>query len=183
MKHLTIATLLVICASGLALAQSGRKVKAPAPTSTPATETSNDRSDYSESSPTVGPSYSRKRAKAEAASPKTVTPASDNKTSGDEDVIRVSTDLVTVPVSVFERSGVYVSGLRRNDFKVFDNGREQEIAYFGNNEVPFSVILLIDTSGSTDTKIRDIQNAALEFVGNLLPSDKVMVMQFSDGLD
>jgi len=183
MRYLITPFFLVLLMSGLTFAQSGRKVKAPAPASTPAVEVPADRSDYSESTPTTGPSYSHKRPKAQADTPKTVQPAADNKASGDEDVIRVSTDLVTVPVSVFERSGVYVSGLRRNDFKVFDNGKEQEIAYFGNNEVPFSVILLIDTSGSTDSKIRDIQTAALDFVGNLLPTDKVMVAQFSDGLD
>jgi Ca-activated chloride channel family protein len=183
MKYLITAVFFILCVAEPAFTQSGRKVKAPAPASSPAIEAPADRSEYSESSPTTGPSYSRKRSKAQADTPKTVVPSADNKASGDEDVIRVSTDLVTVPVSVFERSGVYVSGLRRNDFKVFDNGKEQEIAYFGNNEVPFSLVLLIDTSGSTDSKIRDIQNAALEFVGNLLPADKVMVMQFSDGLD
>src|SRR6478672_46518 len=183
MRYLITPVFLVLFLSGLTFAQSGRKGKAPAPAATPAVEASADRSEYSESSPTTGPSYSRKRAKPQTDAPKTVQPTADTKASGDEDVIRVSTDLVTVPVSVFQRSGVYVSGLRRNDFKVFDNGKEQEIAYFGNNEVPFSVVLLIDTSGSTDSKIRDIQTAALDFVGNLLPTDKVMVAQFSDGLD
>jgi Ca-activated chloride channel homolog len=183
MRYSIASVLLVMFVAGHALGQSGRKVKTPAPAATPAATSPVGRSEYSESSPTSGPSYSRKRASNQADAPKTVQPTTDNKASGDEDVIRVSTDLVTVPVSVFERSGIYVSGLRRNDFKVFDNGQEQEIAYFGNNEVPFSVVLLIDTSGSTDTKIKDIQNAALEFVGNLKSSDKVMVMQFSDGVD
>ncbi len=183
MRYSIAPAFLILFVATVSFGQSGRKVKTPAPASTPTVEAPADRSEYSESSPTTGPSYSRKHAKSQADSPKTVQPTADNKASGDEDVIRVSTDLVTVPVSVFERSGVYVSGLRRNDFKVFDNGKEQEIAYFGNNEVPFSVILLIDTSGSTDNKIHDIQNAALEFVENLLPTDKVMVAQFSDGLD
>jgi hypothetical protein len=182
MRYSIAPAFLILLIAGVSFAQSGRKAKAPAPTSTPVADSPADRSEYSESAPTTGPSYSRKRPKAQADAPKTVQPTADNKASGDEDIIRVSTDLVTVPVSVFERSGIYVSGLRRNDFKVFDNGKEQEIAYFGNNEVPFSVVLLIDTSGSTDTKIADIQNAALEFVGNLLPADKVMVMQFSDVL-
>jgi VWFA-related protein len=183
MNYFTASVLLVLFVAGHAFGQSGRKVRTPTPASTPMSAAPEERSEYSESSPTTGPSYSRKRAKAQAEVPKPVQPTADNKATGDEDVIRVSTDLVTVPVSVFERSGIYVSGLRRNDFKIFDNGQEQEVAYFGNNEVPFSVVLLIDTSGSTDTKIKDIQNAALEFVGNLKPTDKVMVTQFSDGLD
>lgn len=183
MKYSIVPLFLIVIMSSLAFGQSGRKLRTPAPTPAPVPEASTDRSEYSESSPTNGPTYSKKRAKAQTETPRPVQPTADTKAGGDEDVIKVTTDLVTVPVSVFERSGVYVSGLRRNDFKVFDNGQEQEIAYFGNNEVPFGVVLLIDTSGSTDTKIRDIQNAALAFVGNLKPSDKVMVAQFSDGLD
>ena len=178
MKTIPAIVLLALVLAGAASGQSGRKAQptpAPRPAATPSVD------EYSESQPTSGPSYSRKRPKQDAA--KVIQPTTDTSAGGDDEVIRVTTDLVTVPVAVYERSGVYVSGLRRSDFKIFDNGKEQEIAYFGNNEVPFSVVLLIDTSGSTDSKIRDIQNAALEFVENLRATDKVMVMQFSNGVD
>jgi len=113
---------------------------------------------------------------------RTVQPKDDTKVAGDDETIKVSTDLVTIPVSVYERSGVYVGGLRRNDFKIFEDGREQEIAYFGTVEQPVSVILLMDTSPSTSFKITDIQNAAMNFVDHLSPIDKVMVMEFNTGV-
>jgi VWFA-related protein len=162
-------------------AQSGRRAR---PTPTPvgsgnSAVPSGDDNDFSESQPTSGPTYSRKRSQqtTQPVQPKADTSATD--ASGD-DVIKVETSLVTIPVSVYERSGVYVSGLRRNDFKIFEDGKEQEIAYFGTVEQPFSAILLIDVSGSTDNKIKAIQAAAMSFVENLRPGDKVMIMEFDD---
>lgn len=182
MKKALFLSLFVLAITSSAAAQSGRKVRAtPAPS--PAATSEQAYGEYSESQSTSGPTYSRRKPKNKPEATRNVQPGADNTASGDEDVIRVTTDLVTVPVSVYERSGVYISGLRRTDFKVFENGKEQEIAYFGNNEVPFSVVLLIDTSGSTDSKIREIQDAALEFVSNLRSADKVMVVQFSNGVD
>jgi Ca-activated chloride channel family protein len=178
---LTLSSIILVLAFSAA-GQSGRRT-APTPAPTPVASTTQDYGEYSESQSTNGPSYSRKKPKDKPEASKKVEPTSDMSVTGDDEVIKVTTDLVTVPVSVFEKSGIYVSGLRRTDFKIFENGKEQQIAYFGNNEVGFSVVLLIDTSGSTDSKIREIQNAALEFVGNLRPIDKVMVMQFSDGVD
>jgi VWFA-related protein len=96
------------------------------------------------------------------------------------DVIRFDTSLVTVPVTVLDRTGRYVPLLRRENFKVFENGVEQKIAYFATTDSPFSVVLLIDTSGSTQFRLEDIQNAAINFVGKLKPSDSVMVMSFDD---
>lgn len=96
------------------------------------------------------------------------------------DVIRFDTALVTVPVTVLDRNGRYVPQLRREDFRLYENGEEQKIAYFGTTDSPFSVVLLIDTSGSTQLRLDDIQDAAINFVGKLKPSDSVMVMSFDD---
>ncbi len=163
------------------MAQSGRHTK-PTPTPVPTTsQVDADDPDFSESKPTNGPTYSHRRIDRE--SPKEVQPKADTSVteSGGDDVIKVETALVTIPVSVYERSGVYMTGLRRNDFKIFENGKEQEIAYFGTVEQPFSVIMLIDVSGSTETKIKSIQAAAMSFVDDLRPGDKVMVMEFDSG--
>jgi VWFA-related protein len=97
--------------------------------------------------------------------------------SGD-DVIRVETDLVTVPVSVLDRSGMYVTDLNRSNFRIFEDGVEQKIAYFGTTEKPFTVILLLDTSPSTDYKIEDIRRAATAFVDQLRAQDTVAVIEF-----
>ena len=96
------------------------------------------------------------------------------------DVIRFDTALVTVPVTVLDRNGRYVPQLRREDFRLYENGAEQKIAYFATTDSPFSVVLLIDTSGSTQLRLDDIQNAAVNFVDKLKPSDSVMVMSFDD---
>ena len=96
------------------------------------------------------------------------------------DVIRFDTSLVTVPVTVLDRNGRYVPQLRRESFRIYENGQEQKIAYFATTDSPFSVVLLIDTSGSTQWRLDDIQDAAINFVGKLKPSDSVMVMSFDD---
>lgn len=99
------------------------------------------------------------------------------------DVIRFDTALVTVPVTVMDRYGRYVPQLRRDNFRLFENGVEQKIAYFATNDAPFSVVFLIDTSGSTQHRLEDIHNAAINFVSKLKETDSVMVMSFDDRIE
>jgi len=99
------------------------------------------------------------------------------------DVIKFDTSLVTVPVTVLDRNGRYVPLLRRENFRIMENGVEQKISYFATSDSPFSVVLLIDTSGSTQFRLDDIQKAAMDFVDKLKPSDSVMVMAFDDRID
>lgn len=96
------------------------------------------------------------------------------------DTIKFDTSLVMVPVTVMDRNGRYVPLLRKENFRIQENGVEQKIAYFATTDAPFSVVLLIDTSGSTEIRLDDIQNAAINFVDKLKPSDSVMVMSFDD---
>jgi VWFA-related protein len=96
------------------------------------------------------------------------------------DVIRFDTALVTVPVTVTDRYGRYVPLLRRDQFRITENGVEQKIAYFATTDSPFSVVLLIDTSGSTQFRLEDIHKAAIDFVDKLKATDSVMVMSFDD---
>lgn len=95
-----------------------------------------------------------------------------------EGTIRIETNLVTIPVSVFDRNGLYIPGLNQSDFKIFEDGVEQEIEYFGTTDKPFSVILLLDTSLSTQYRIEEIRTAAKAFVDQLKPQDRVMVVEF-----
>jgi VWFA-related protein len=99
------------------------------------------------------------------------------------DVIRFDTSLVMVPVTVLDRNGRYVPLLRRENFRIMENGVEQKIAYFATTDSPFSVVLLIDTSGSTRLRLDDIQDAAISFVDKLKPTDSVMVMAFDDRIE
>lgn len=96
----------------------------------------------------------------------------------DDEVIVVDTNLVTTPVSVMDRNGRFIPGLRKKDFKIFEDGVPQEITYFQSEETPFTVILMIDTSPSTKYKIDEIHFAALTFVNQLRPADQVMVVAF-----
>jgi VWFA-related protein len=99
------------------------------------------------------------------------------------DVIRFDTALITVPVTVQDRYGRYVPVLRRENFRIMEDGVEQKIAYFATTDSPFTVVLLLDTSGSTRLRLDDIQNAAINFVGKLKAADSVMVMSFDDRIN
>ena len=96
----------------------------------------------------------------------------------EDDVVRVSTTLVTVPVSVMDRQGRFIPDLSQKQFRLYENGTEQEIAYFESAEKPFTVALVLDTSDSTRFKINDIQDAAIAFVGQLRTDDRVIVAAF-----
>ncbi len=95
-----------------------------------------------------------------------------------EEIIRVETSLVTVPVSVIDRYGRFISDLRKEDFQIFENDVPQEIQYFNAVETPFSVILMLDVSPSTRYKIGEIRDAAIAFTYHLRPDDRVMVIAF-----
>jgi Ca-activated chloride channel homolog len=96
------------------------------------------------------------------------------------DVVRIDTNFVTVPVSVLDRQGRFISGLQREDFKVFENGVEQPIAFFEPTEKPFTVALVLDTSASTRFHLWQIKEAAIAFAKQLRPQDRVLVVTFSD---
>lgn len=100
--------------------------------------------------------------------------------TNDETTIRVDTTLVTLPVSVLDRNGKYVPHLTKQDFSIYEDGVEQEIADFAAIETPFNVVLLLDTSRSTRFKIEEIQRAAIAFVEQLRSHDRVMVVSFDE---
>ena len=171
-KSLYLLLMLVLSAG--AFAQSGRRITEPPPQ--PKTESDHD---YSESKPQPRRTfYIPKPKDAIIAAPKSDVPQAPASV-GDDDVIKVATDLVTIPVTVYDRNGLYVPNLRRNDFKIFVDGKEQEVAYFGNADKPFTVVLMIDTSPSTEYRIEEIQDAARAFVDQLQPQDSVMVVEFA----
>lgn len=96
------------------------------------------------------------------------------------DVIKVDTTLVTLPVSVLDRDGRYVPNLRKEDFRLWEDGVEQQVAFFASVDKPFSVVLMLDTSGSTRFRLEDIQDAAIAFTNQLRPDDRVMIVSFDD---
>ncbi|MEO6656441.1 MAG: VWA domain-containing protein, partial [Pyrinomonadaceae bacterium] len=98
----------------------------------------------------------------------------------DSDVIKVNTQLVSLPVRVMDKKGRFIGGLMKENFKVFEDGDEQQIELFSNEHQPFTVALVLDMSYSTKFKIVDIQSAAIAFIDQLRPQDKVMVVSFDN---
>ncbi|HEX8458651.1 MAG TPA: VWA domain-containing protein [Pyrinomonadaceae bacterium] len=98
----------------------------------------------------------------------------------EDDVITVETDLVTLNASVVERTtGRVITGLKREDFKLEEDGVEQKIEHFETVNAPFDLLLLIDLSGST-AKVTDIIRAATKrFVSATRPQDRVAIIAFS----
>jgi VWFA-related protein len=85
---------------------------------------------------------------------------------------------VSVPVSVSDREGRYISGLEKDDFRIYQGGQEQKVSFFATEDEPVSVALLIDTSESTKAVLTNIREAALDFIKLLNKNDKCMVATF-----
>ncbi len=186
LERSSLILFLMLFAAASASAQSGRRV-APTPKPTPVAQTRDDAPNYSESKPNPPrrSTYADRFPGIGNGTGKPVfTPASEVPVTVEgDDVVTVDTDLITIPVSVFDRNGLYIPGLSKDDFRIFEDGKEQEIAYFGTSDKPFTVILLIDTSPSTEYKIGEIHQAAAAFVDQLKPQDNVMVIEFAGNIN
>jgi VWFA-related protein len=99
---------------------------------------------------------------------------------GEGDVVRVETQLVTVPAVVTDRNGRPVAGLRAENFVVFEDGKTQRVTNFATTEAPFEIALLLDTSGSTREELGLIRNAANAFIDALRPGDRVGIIAFNN---
>ena len=108
------------------------------------------------------------------------TPSSSPEEISEGDVIRVDTQLVSVNVSVIDRgTNRGVVGLRKEDFRLFEDGVEQQIAHFESSSAPFNLVLLIDLSGSTAKVVDLIRAAALHFVEAARPFDRIGIITFA----
>lgn len=95
------------------------------------------------------------------------------------DVVRVETQLVSVPAVITNNLGRPVMGLRPENFVVYEDGQPQSIANFGTTEAPFEIALLLDTSGSTREDVALIRQAANSFINALRPRDRVAIAAFN----
>ncbi|HEX3144133.1 MAG TPA: VWA domain-containing protein, partial [Pyrinomonadaceae bacterium] len=94
------------------------------------------------------------------------------------DTIKIDTNLISVPVIVSDRDNRYVPDLKVDAFRLFDNQVEQKISYFDTGEEPLNVVLMLDTSLSTSGMLDDIKKAAKEFIKELRPKDRAMIVTF-----
>jgi VWFA-related protein len=104
-------------------------------------------------------------------------PTADEVDEGD--VVRVETQLVSVPTVVTNNAGRPLAGLRAENFLLFENGQQQHIANFATTEAPFEIALLLDTSGSTRADVSLIREAASSFVDALRPGARVAIVGFN----
>ncbi|HEX8775243.1 MAG TPA: VWA domain-containing protein [Pyrinomonadaceae bacterium] len=105
--------------------------------------------------------------------------ATDEEEVDEGDVVRVETQLVSVPAIVVDGAGRPIAGLRAENFVLYEDGRPQEIANFGTTEAPFEVALLLDTSGSTRADVALIRGAANAFIDSLRAGDRVAVIAYN----
>lgn len=185
MKKLSLLTLSCLAAVVLTGAASGqtrpRRVgqNAPQQSTPPATQPTqtDDQVTRPARPPVLGGAT---RNPNEQNAPATQSPNSGPEEVGEGDILRVDTTLVSIPVSVMDRDGKFIPNLRKEDFQIWEDGVEQQVAYFASTEKPFTVALVIDTSGSTKNKLEEIQDAAIAFVEQLRPDDRVMIVSFND---
>jgi len=96
-----------------------------------------------------------------------------------DEPIRLKTDLVTVSASVIDSSGRPIRSLKTGDFSIYEDGVKQKIAHFAATEEPFTLLLLLDISGSTRDDIALMKRAAKNFIGELRFDDRVGIIVFS----
>jgi VWFA-related protein len=102
---------------------------------------------------------------------------------GEDEVVRVDTQLIPVPVVVRDRGGRPITGLTAADFQVYEDDRPQRVATFTTADTPFEVALLLDTSGSTREEVALIRCAANAFIEALRPGDRVAVLSFGTAVE
>lgn len=96
-----------------------------------------------------------------------------------DETIKVDTDFVTLPVTVLDRQGRYITNLQKENFQILEDGVEQEVSFFKTTEEPFTVFLLLDTSGSMKPYIENLLVAANTFVKELRPNDQLLAIEYA----
>ncbi len=97
-----------------------------------------------------------------------------------DEVLKIDTALVTFSVIVSDTNDVYLPDLRKDEFQIYEDGKLQELVFFTAIKEPFHVVLLLDTSGSTQEKLSQIQQAAAAFVNQLQAADRIKLISFDD---
>jgi len=101
----------------------------------------------------------------------------------DDEIIRVNTDLVLVNVTIIDGQGKFVSGLKRTDFTVLENGQPQTVSSFSTEETPFAAAVLLDTSGSMEKRLSLGRSAAIRFLDGLRNEDVASIYRFDASVD
>lgn len=105
--------------------------------------------------------------------------AQDRQSRDQDEPIRLKSDLVTISASVVDPNGRAIKSLKPDDFTIYEDGVRQKLAHFAATEEPFTLLLLLDLSGSTRDDISLMKRAARNFLGELRFDDRVGVIVFS----
>jgi len=103
-----------------------------------------------------------------------------SKPESQDYTIRTTSRLVLLDVSVKDPKGGFIAGLKKDNFKVFENGKQQEISEFADADIPVTVGLAVDESGSMSPKRTEVIAAALAFIQSSNPQDEVFVINFNE---
>lgn len=101
----------------------------------------------------------------------------------DDKVITVESAAVLLNATITDADGKIVYGLKRDQFSVFENGVKQEISYFSTAETPFAAVVLIDTSGSMESRISMARAAAINFLDGLRENDSAAIYRFASKVE
>ncbi len=108
----------------------------------------------------------------------TLAQGKDAPKSNEDEVIRVDTELVDVPVVVTDKTGKPILNLKQSNFVILEDGKPQDVADFSATTAPFEVALLLDTSGSARDELPLIRRSAQNFINALRPGDRVALIGF-----
>lgn len=97
-----------------------------------------------------------------------------------DEVVRIDANLVTIPAQVMDRNGRFITDLKKEDFQIFEDGIEQEISFFSPVEEPFTILFLMDVSGSMYVHLAELALAGNAFLRQLRPDDSLIVVSFCD---
>lgn len=129
--------------------------------------------------PQVDPRYMRSRLLAVLLVISGLAAFGQEKKPDKDEVIRVDTQLVDVPVAVTSANGTPLRGLKQSNFAIYEDGKLQEISDFSATTDPFEIALVLDTSGSARGQLQLIQRAAADFIASLRPGDRVAVIGYN----
>ncbi|HKB64836.1 MAG TPA: VWA domain-containing protein [Pyrinomonadaceae bacterium] len=104
----------------------------------------------------------------------------------DDDVVRTNTQLVVLNVTVTDKGGQYVPGLRLSDFTILEDGKQVPlgvISSFSVHESPFASVVLLDTSGSMESRLSLARSAAIRFLDRLRDEDVAAVYKFDSKVE
>jgi Ca-activated chloride channel family protein len=96
----------------------------------------------------------------------------------DDEILKIESNLVILNASITDNKGKPILGLKQNEFRVFEDGEEQTLDFFESEETPFAAVILIDTSGSMETRVSLAMSAAINFLDGLRPDDNVAIYNF-----